>query len=188
MKKYALLVIDCQNYFLDKNSPAFLPDSKKIRPKINQLIETARKNEWPVIYTVHTAPTKPGNLMAERWNHLPSGYESEIYKGISVVPNSIRIKKEFFSAFHKTKLESILKEKMITDLIVCGAMTHLCVDTTVRHGFMLDYRSTVITDACCSKNQAYHKAAIMTLKHGFSRVMTTTEFSKQCHSRGVGNP
>jgi len=188
MNKYALLVIDCQNYFFDKNSQAFLPDSKKILPKINLLIETASKSRWPVIYTFHTAPTRNGNLMAERWEHLPSGWESELYSKLDVIPGSRRIKKEFFSAFFKTKLDGLLKKEKADHLIVCGVMTHLCVDTTVRHGFMLGYRTTVITDACCSKDPAYHKAAIMALKHGFSRIMTTAEFSKQYHSQGVGNP
>lgn len=183
MKKYALLVIDCQNYFFDKTSPAFLPDSGKILPKINLLIAMARKNKWPVIYTSHTAPSKPGNLMAERWEHLPSGWESEIFDGIDVIPGAVKIKKEYFSAFFKTKLNNLLKKEKINHLVICGVMTHLCVDTTVRHGFMLGYRSTVISDACCSKNSAYHRAAIMALRHGFSLAISTSEFSKHCHSR-----
>ncbi|MBU1355796.1 MAG: isochorismatase family protein, partial [Candidatus Edwardsbacteria bacterium] len=74
MNKYALLVIDVQNYFFDKNSQAYLPDSVKIIPKINNLIKFARDKKWSVIYTSHTAPSRPGNLMAERWEHLPSGW------------------------------------------------------------------------------------------------------------------
>jgi len=187
MGKYALLVIDCQNYFFDKNSTAFLPDSKKILPKINLLIETARKNERPIIYTVHTAPTMSGNLMAERWDHLPSGRESKIYEKIDFIPGSLILRKEHFSAFQGTGLENYLRNKKITDLVVCGVMTHLCVDTSVRHGFMLGFRSTIVSDACCSKRSAYHKAAIMALKHGFSRIMTTSEFSKPCHSQDIGD-
>ena len=193
MNKYALLVIDCQNYFFDKTSPAYLPDSKKILPKINLLIETARKNKWPVIYTSHTAPIKPGNLMAERWEHLPSGWESEYFDRIDVVPGAVKIRKEHFSAFFRTKLDALLKKEKITHLVICGVMTHLCVDTTVRHGFMLGYRATIITDACCSKSKEYHRAALLALKHGFCRTCNFQEFrksleKKECHSRVIGNP
>jgi len=187
MNKYALLVIDVQNYFFDKKSPAYLSDSNKIIPKINRLIKLARNNRWPVIYTSHTEPSKPGNLMAERWEHLPAGWESQIYCKLDVITASHRIRKEHFSAFFKTKLDALLKKEKITHLIICGVMTHLCIDTTVRHGFMLGYRSTIITDACCSKSPAYHRAAIMALRHGFSRVISTSEFSKHCHSREIGN-
>ncbi len=193
MGKHALLVIDCQNYFFDKNSTAFLPDSKRIMPKINALIRSAGDKIWPVIYTAHTAPSRPGNLMAERWEHLPSGWESEYFDRIDVVPGAVKIRKEHFSAFFRTKLDALLKKEKITHLVICGVMTHLCVDTTVRHGFMLGYRSTIITDACCSKSKEYHRAALLALKHGFCRTCNFQEFrksleKKECHSRGVGNP
>lgn len=178
MNKYALLVIDVQNYFFDKNSQAYLPDSVKIIPKINNLIKFARNNKWPVTYTSHTASSKPGNLMATRWEHLPSGWESELYNKLDIAQDSHKLKKEHFSAFFKTRLDSLFKKEKINHLIICGVMTHLCVDTTVRHGFMLGYRATIIIDACCSKNSDYHKAAILALKHGFSRVMTVKQFQK----------
>lgn len=176
MKKYALLVIDCQNYFFERSSPAYLPDSNKIISKINLLIEMARKKKWPVIYTSHTAPSKPGNLMAEQWEHLPSGWESELYDKLNIASGSHKLKKEYFSAFFKTRLDSLLKRKNIDNLVICGVMTHLCVDTTVRHGFMLGYRSILVSDACCSKSPAYHRAAVLALKHGFSRLMTAKQF------------
>jgi nicotinamidase-related amidase len=54
-------------------------------------------------------------------------------------------------------------------------MTHLCVDTTARHGFMLGFRPTIVEDACCSKNRAYHRAALLALEHGFADITTTAK-------------
>jgi len=193
MNKYALLVIDVQNYFFDGSSSGYLSDSRKIIPKINRLIKFARDKKWPIIYTSHTAPSKPGNLMAERWEHLPSGWEGELYNKLDIAPGSGKLKKEYFSAFFKTRLDKLLKKGKIKHLIICGAMTHLCVDTTVRHGFMLGYQSIIVTDACCSKSKEYHHAALLALKHGFSQTCNLQEFRKSlkksdCHSRGIGNP
>jgi len=193
MNKYALLVIDVQNYFFNKASQAYLPDSVKIMPKINTLIKYTRDKKWPVIYTSHTAPAKPGNLMAERWEHLPSGWESELYNKLDIAQDSHKLKKEHFSAFFKTRLNRLLKKEKINHLVICGVMTHLCVDTTVRHGFMLGYRSTIVTDACCSKSKEYHNAALLALKHGFCRTCNFQEFRKSLkkndgHSREGGNP
>lgn len=184
-KKYALLVIDIQNYFLEKSSPAFLRDGPKILPKINRLAARARERKWPVVYTVHTAPTKPGNLMAERWAHLPSGRESRLYRGLAIVPGALKLGKEHFSAFFETGLEAYLRKKKVTDLAVCGVMTHLCLDTTVRHGFMLGFRPTVVSDACCSKTRKHHQAALLALGHGFARIMTAREFERKLAHGGV---
>jgi nicotinamidase-related amidase len=185
MNKYALMVIDCQNYFFDRASPAYLKASPKILPGINRLIALARDMKWPVIYTVHQAQARPGNLMAERWEHLPTGRESRLHPGVAVVPGAPKIVKEHFSAFFATGLEEYLRRQGITDLVVCGVMTHLCVDTTVRHGFMLGFRSIVISDACCSKNREYHQAALLALRHGFCRTMTVGRIVKAAADENI---
>lgn len=185
MNKYALLVIDVQNYFFDKVSPAHLPDSGKILPRINSLIKYAQNKKWPIIYTNHTAPSKPGNLMAERWDHLPSGWEIKLYGKLNIVSASYKIKKEYYSAFFETRLDDILKREKINHLVLCGVMTHMCVDTTARHGFIMGYQSTVISDACCSKSAGYHQAAILALKHGFSRVMTIKKMQRVISNENI---
>lgn len=176
--KFALLVIDVQNYFFEGSSPAFLPAGPKILPRINRLAALARERKWPVVYTSHQSPARPGNLMAERWQHLPSGRESRLYRRVAIVPGALKLGKEHFSAFFDTGLEEHLRRKNVTDLVVGGVMTHLCLDTTVRHGFMLGFRPTVISDACCSKTRKYHQAALLALGHGFARIMTTKEFER----------
>lgn len=83
--------------------------------------------------------------------------------------------KEHYSAFQGTGLAARLARLGVTDIFLCGVMTHLCVDTTARHGFMLGFRPTVIADACCSKSQAYHRAALLALGHGFADIIKTKE-------------
>ena len=43
-------------------------------------------------------------------------------------------------------------ENEITELVVCGMMTHMCVDTTVRAAKDLGYLVTLISDACATKD------------------------------------
>ena len=184
-KKYALLVIDVQNYFFEKSSPAYLDNGPKILPRVNRLIALAKGRKWPVVYTSHRAPARPGNLMAERWAHLPSGAESRLYRGLAIVPGALKLGKEHFSAFFDTGLEAYLRKKKVTDVAVCGVMTHLCLDTTVRHGFMLGFRPTVISDSCCSKTRKHHQAALLALGHGFARIITTQGFERGLADVGV---
>lgn len=171
----ALLVLDCQNYFLDPGSPKYLKGSRAMSPRINRLTEAAAAAGWPVVFTVHRTPRRPGNLMAERYQHLPSGGECGLWRGIKRPRKSVVIVKEHYSAFQGTGLAARLRTMGVNEIALCGVMTHLCVDTTARHGFMLGFRPVVISDACCSKSPAYHRAALLVLEHGFAEVVTARE-------------
>lgn len=173
----ALLVLDVQNYFFDAASPAYLESGPKVLTQINKLVSHAVKSEWTLIVTAHQAPFKPGNLMSEKWRHLPQGKECDLFPGLVASNRARRISKEHYSAFFKTDLEEILHRETIDRVVICGVMTHLCVDTTTRHAFMLGFRPIVASDACCSKTDAYHTAALLVLAHGFARICTTEEIT-----------
>lgn len=173
--KTALLVIDCQNYFFDPASPAYLPASKVILPRVNKLISFALVRNWTVAFTVHGPVYSPGNLMLSKWRHLPKGKDCELYQGLNVPDRSKIIHKQHYSAFLGTELEKYLKKRNIGRVVLCGAMTHLCLDTTARHAFMLGFRPVVIRDACCSKSIALHRAALLALDHGFAEIKSTAE-------------
>lgn len=176
VSRYALIVIDVQNYFFDPASPAYLTGSAAIVPRIDRLVAAAGTAGAPVFFTVHRAPTAPGNLMAARYKRLPQGKECDLWRGIAIPPKPIMLEKEYYSAFHRTGLAARLRRRGIETIVLCGAMTHLCVDTTARHGFMLGFKPVVIADACCSKDPAFHRAALLALGHGFVEVVTTKEW------------
>jgi len=174
-EKTALLVIDCQNYFLDPQSPAFLQNSPAIVPKINRLTKAFSEAGRPVFFTVHRAPTQSGNLMSGRYQRLPRGRDCLLWPGIAKPAKSIVLSKEHYSAFQRTDLEPKLRRLGVKKIYLCGVMTHLCVDTTARHGFMLGFWPAIIADACCSKSPAYHRAALLALEHGFAEILTVKE-------------
>ena len=175
--KTALLVIDCQNYFFDPASPAYLPASKRILPRVNKLIALAHDHKWPVVFTIHGPSYSSRNLMLSKWRHLPKGRQCELHQDLKV-PNKAKIMhKQYYSAFIGTRLEEFLKKRGISRLVLCGAMTHLCVDTTVRHAFMLGFKPVIVRDACCSKSPALHRAALLALGHGFAKIISTKEIT-----------
>jgi nicotinamidase-related amidase len=179
--KAALLVIDVQNYFFERKSRAFLRDSPPLVPRINRLIAAARTSGWPVVYTVHSAPTSGGNLMAARWDHLPAGEESRPFAGVVRRAGESVVKKEHYSAFMGTGLAAMLTENGISSIVLCGVMTHLCVDTTARHGFMLGFRPVVVSDACCSNRPGLHASALACLGHGFADIGTSQALLRSMH-------
>lgn len=176
-RQTALLVLDVQNYFFDPHSPAYLTASPSVLPRINDLVEHAVQSEWVVAATTHHAPSEPDNLMAEKWRHHPQAQECQLFPGLFADPRIQHVAKEHYSAFFKTDLEYVLRSKAIDRVVICGVMTHLCVDTTARHAFMLGFRPLVVRDACCSKTEDYHTSALSALAHGFADVLRTRDIT-----------
>ena len=50
-------------------------------------------------------------------------------------------------AFNKTELEGVLKQKGVTELVICGMHTEFCVDTTSRRALALGYPVVLVSDA-----------------------------------------
>ena len=62
------------------------------------------------------------------------------------------IEKNFPNSFRDTDLLDYLHSEGITDLVVCGMMTQMCVDATVRAAKDFGFSCTLIGDACATKD------------------------------------
>lgn len=175
----ALLVIDMQRYFLEPQAPAYLKDGPAIIPSIKKLINTFREKGRPIIFTRHAHKKgEPTGQMGKWWNNkLPweGDKNSELINALEPRENEPVITKTRYSAFEQTDLNDFLKQRKVDTIVVCGVMTHLCVETTVRHAFMLDYQSVLVEDACASENKKHHEATLYNLAHGFAYIVTTKD-------------
>jgi len=91
------------------------------------------------------------------------------------------IVKHELSSFYDTALQEELKKQGITKLVVCGMMTHMCVDTTVRAAKDLGYEVSLIADACATKSlnwmgesisaDVVQKVYLASLEGGFADVI-----------------
>lgn len=66
------------------------------------------------------------------------------------------MEKHFPNAFRDTPLLTLLKEKGVTDLVLAGMMTHMCVDTTTRAAFDLGFSCILAHDACATRDLAHN--------------------------------
>ena len=99
------------------------------------------------------------------------------------------IKKHFPNSFLKTELESKLKEKEVTKVVVVGMMTHMCIDATVRAAVDLGFETTLIEDACATRDLSYqdkkvpaeqvHYAFVGALNGMYANVISTEDFLQQ---------
>ena len=58
--------------------------------------------------------------------------------------------KRYPNSFLETELDEYLKSLQVDTLIVCGMMTHMCVDTTVRAAMDYGYQVRLAADACAT--------------------------------------
>ena len=138
MTKSSLLLIDIQNdYFPSFNGGKMpLPDMDDSSKKAAMLLAAARDSGMRVVHVKHVMASDaapffhPGTQGAEIHESVaPQGLETVIEK---TKPNS----------FAGTNLEDMLNEAQIELLIICGAMSQMCVDATVRAGVDLGFKAT----------------------------------------------
>jgi nicotinamidase-related amidase len=67
-------------------------------------------------------------------------------------------------AFYNTELESVLKQRNIETLFVCGVTTEVCVNTTVREANDRGFRCIVLGDCCASYFPEFHRMGLEMIK------------------------
>lgn len=76
------------------------------------------------------------------------------------LPGEPVIDKPGYSAFAATDLELLLRNRGITELIITGVTTEVCVHSTLRSAVDLGYACTLVSDACASAYPELHTAAL----------------------------
>lgn len=138
--KTALLVIDIQKGLIAEK-PYQL---ETFLAKAKSLIDQARKRDITVIYVRHQDEAL-----------IPGSTAWQIEDEIRPEKTDIIIDKSYNSAFKETKLEEILKELQVEQLIVIGMATNYCIDTTIKVAFEKGYEIIVPKGATTTSNNPY---------------------------------
>ncbi len=139
----ALLVIDIQNAYL----PMMSTEGKDMALyMINGAIELFRENGFPVIRVHHTDPG---------YGPKPGTKEFEFPESVLVKPEDAQVVKNYPSAFKKTDLDKILKEKGCNAVFLCGLSAVGCVLATYFGANDLDYDTFMIQNALLSPKAEY---------------------------------
>jgi len=174
----ALLVLDMQEFFLSKDSHAYVPSAQAILPNIQCLIELFRKKNRPVIFSRHSleAGEDPG-IMKEWWRDTvrDGSHESELTRLLVPAESDLILRKTRYSAFFHTGLEAALREKNIISVVITGVTTHLCCDSTARDAFMRDFEVYFVVDATATWTEDFHISSLKLLSDGFVIPLTTED-------------
>lgn len=140
----ALLIIDVQNDYFPGGANE-LVHPYEAEKKIQELITDSRRNGRPIVYIQHFSPPDDSFF-------LEGTKGAEISDRIRPEKGDKVITKRYPNSFLETELNAHLKSLQIDTLIVCGMMTHMCVDTTVRAAMDYGYQVKLAADACATMN------------------------------------
>ncbi len=184
--KTALLIIDIQNDYFPggKNE---LVGSLDASQQARKLLECFRQNkslrEDKVIFIQHIS-TRPGAAF-----FLPGTSGAEIYTGLQPLEGETVIQKHYPNSFRETPLLERLRQEAVSRLIICGMMTHMCVDATTRAAFDHGFDCTIAGDACATKDLQFqgqkvpaeyvHFAFLAALNGTYGNVLKADEIISQ---------
>ncbi|MBS3116982.1 isochorismatase family protein [Candidatus Woesearchaeota archaeon] len=170
LQNSALLIIDMQNYFLDKKSHAFVPASSLVVKNIKKVLSFYRKECLPVIFTYFAVTKSETDPILKWWGDTvyEGSIQSRIIRELRFQSNEIVIRKRSYSAFYKTKLEQILKSKKIKEIVITGVLTNLCCETTARDAFARGFQVFFPADATAAYTEEMHLATLKNLSYGFA--------------------
>lgn len=139
MQTTALLVIDIQRGAFDgvRCPPIDSPDT--LVRSACALVDAARASKTTVVFVQHCeGADQPFEEGTEHWQ-LHASFEPE--------PSDFVLKKHASSSFEGTDLDACLKDRRVTEVVLCGLQSEFCVSNTARSALQLGYTVRVAQDA-----------------------------------------
>jgi ureidoacrylate peracid hydrolase len=201
----AVIVIDMQNGYASKNGYVDLAGfdidgAASTIGKIAETLSAARsagiqivylQNGWDDQYveagtekspnfhksnalkTMRRKPELHGKLLARgTWDYA-------IVDTLTPQPGDICISKPRYSAFFNSQLDTILRARGIRNLVFVGIATNVCVESTLRDGFHLEYFGIMLEDATHQLGPDFvQKASVYNIETFFGWVSTTDDFMR----------
>jgi len=202
-QKTAFVVVDMQNYFMAPGQQVEIPEAREIVPNINRLADELRKagglvvwirtisNEdsfknWSHFHDVLNTPQRK----ARRHEAMTDGaFGAELWPGLDVRTGDLIVCKTRYSAFIQgsSPLEAELRKRGITAVWVGGTSTNTCCESTARDAMLLDFRTTMISDANADHNDAEHNATLISFAINFGDVASTGDLITRLRSAAAAH-
>jgi ureidoacrylate peracid hydrolase len=199
----AVVVIDMQNAYASEGGYVDLAGfdvtgAASAIGRIDQVLKTARAAGMPVVYlqngwdpdyieaggpgspnfhksnalkTMRARPELSGQLLAR------GGWDYEIVDALTPQPGDIRVHKTRYSAFFNSQLDSVLRSRGIRNIVFVGIASNVCVESTLRDGFHLEYFGVMLEDATHHLGPDFIRdATVYNIEKFFGWVSTTADF------------
>lgn len=176
----ALLVVDMNRPFVERNCFLSAPSGAAIVPRIAQVVEAFRQAERPVLWLVqahHSLEHDRGEHLAGWWpTMMREGTEDvEMATGLEPLSDEKVILKRRYSGFYQTDLELTLRCLGVTQVVIAGLLTNVCPYATAVDAFMRDLDVYYLADGTAAHNRHLHVTALQTIAGWCGAVVTVAQ-------------
>jgi nicotinamidase-related amidase len=177
----ALLIIDIQkDYF--PGGKMELVNPMEAAKKAYLLLQCFREHNGHHVHIQHVA------LKPDATFFISGDRGTDIHDAVAHFEGEPLVQKHYPNSFRETNLLEMLKGWGVERVVVCGMMTHMCVDATVRAAADLGFQVLLAEDACATRDLKYgetlipaeqvHKAFLAALK-SYGQVLTAEQILTQ---------
>jgi nicotinamidase-related amidase len=188
--KTALLLVDIQReYFPGGAMPLDSPVEAAVQAR--KLLAHFRENHLLAVFIQHVS------LSSEATSFVPSSPGVSLYTSIRPLPGEAVIRKHHPNSFRETNLLELLRTDEVARLVICGMMTHMCIDATVRAACDHGFECIVAADACATRDLAFagetvpsamvQRAFLAALDGTYAEVTTTGEIVTMLQQLALGD-
>jgi nicotinamidase-related amidase len=179
--KTALLLIDLQNDYFPGGKME-LVGCEAAAANARRLLDRFRERQEPIIHVQHLS------LRPQAGFFLPDTHGAEIHPQVAPLAGEALVQKHFPNSFRDTGLLDLLRGQEIERLVICGAMSHMCIDASTRAAFDLSFTCILAHDACATRDLEFdgtavsaaevHAAFMAALGAVYARVLPTADILK----------
>lgn len=175
--RYALLIIDMLNEYVDEKGKIYCKAAQSIIPNIQRLKSEFKKAGMPVVY-VNTSHINDGDPETEKWGlHAMRGtWGGEVYPALAPDQDDLVVLKRTYDGFYNTELEMTLRSLQVEGVVVCGIHTHVCVMLTALGAFYRGYKVIALEDCMTTNRIENHTSRLRFFNSHIGTLMSLDEF------------
>ena len=176
MNKRATIVVDLQNEYLPTGKLPLVGIDAALA-NAGRVIAAARARGELLIHVRHEG------AKADAPFFTPGTPGVQIIPAVAAEDGEPVIVKNYPNSFRGTQLKELLNSQGVKELVVIGAMSHMCIEATSRAAADFGYPVTVAHDACATMNLQFdgtmvpaaqvHAASMAALGFGYASITST---------------
>lgn len=178
MTATALVLVDFQNDYFDGGAFT-LVGTAQAAEKARKILDRFRTNKETIVHIRHHAGEEDASFF------IPETSGAEIHTTVAPVEGEAVVTKSNINGFLGTDLKAILDAQGVTNLVVVGAMSHMCIDALARVASDLGYAVTVVHDAVATRDLEFagrtvaaadvHASFMAALAFAYANVVSTED-------------
>jgi nicotinamidase-related amidase len=176
--KPALVLVDIQQDYFPGGKMEVVGAVEASRAA-RRLLGFFRERNLPIVHVQHVSLREGSTFL------LPNTDGVNFHENVRPLAEEVVIKKHFPNSFRQTQLRPYLSSRGVAEIAICGMMSQMCIDATVRAAFDLGYACMVPHDACAARGVSFggrdvpapqvHAAFMAALGAVYARVLSADE-------------